>query len=232
MMNYYQHHIGDFIRDTSRLTDSQCMAYLRLIWIYYETEEPFECDIDAVAFKIGASASDVRQLTNIFFFEHNGKFHHSRCDKEILAFRDKSKKAKKSANARWDNANAMRTHTERNANAPVFDANQEPVTSNHKPIKETKESCTKPVASAPAPVPTPAETQITIPTNKNGNEFPILKTKMAEWEATFPGVDVPLTLVEIRQWCVDNPSKRKTDKGIHSFINRWLAREQNGGRYG
>ncbi len=164
-MNYYQHHIGDFIRDTARLNDSQCMAYLRLLWMYYETEQPLECDIDALAFKIGANASDAHQIIKHFFFEHDGKWHHSRCDKEILAFREKSKKAKESASARWNNAkamrthdeefdnaagcermrthkndcedaqklgekhpNAMRTHTERNANERVFDANQEPVT--------------------------------------------------------------------------------------------------------
>jgi uncharacterized protein YdaU (DUF1376 family) len=127
-MNYYQHHIGDFIRDTARLTDQQSMAYLRLIWLYYETEEPLEIDEDALAFKTGANALDVHQILKHFFFQHEERWHHSRCDKEILAFREKSKKAKDSANARWKNADAMRTHTKRNANEPFFDANQEPVT--------------------------------------------------------------------------------------------------------
>ena len=127
-MNYYQHHIGDFIRDTSRLTDSQCMAYLRLLWMYYESEQPLECDIDAIAFRIGANANDVQQIIKHFFFDHDGLWHHARCDKEILAFRNKSEKAKNSANARWNNANAMRTHSKRKANERVLDANQEPVT--------------------------------------------------------------------------------------------------------
>ncbi len=127
-MNYYQHHIGDFIRDTARLSDSQCMAYLRMIWIYYETEESLEDDANAIAFRTGANASDVQQILRHFFFQHDGRWHHARCDREILAFREKSEKAKKSADARWKNANAMRTHSERKANEPVFDANQEPVT--------------------------------------------------------------------------------------------------------
>lgn len=133
-MNYYQHHIGDFIRDTARLTDSQSMAYLRMLWLYYETEQPLDTDVDAVAFKIGANASDVHQILRHFFFEHDGKWHHPRCDKEILAFREKSDKAKKSADARWKNANAMRTHTDSNANASKIDANQEPITNNQEPI--------------------------------------------------------------------------------------------------
>lgn len=107
------------------------MAYLRLIWIYYETESPIENDVDAVAFKIGANASDLHQILKHFFFLHDdGLWHQARCDKEILAFRDKSDKAKKSANARWENANAMRTHSDRNAGEPLLDANQEPRTNN------------------------------------------------------------------------------------------------------
>lgn len=133
-MNYYAHHIGDFIRDTSRLTDQQTIAYLRMLWMYYETETPFENDADAIAFKIGANASEVHQILKYFFFSHDGMWHHSRCDKEILAFRGKSEKAKKSADARWNNANAMRPQCERNANASKTHAstmltnNQEPIT--------------------------------------------------------------------------------------------------------
>jgi len=136
-VNFYQHHIGDFIRDTSRLPDSQCMAYLRLLWMYYDTEQAIANDVDAVAFKIGANALDVAQIFKHFFFLHDdGLWHHPRCDKEILAFRVKSEKAKNSANARWENAEAMRTHSERNANGGKPDANQEPITNNHKPSNQ------------------------------------------------------------------------------------------------
>jgi uncharacterized protein YdaU (DUF1376 family) len=100
--------------------------------MYYETESPIENDVEAIAFKIGAIASDVRLILAHFFFLHDdGLWHQSRCDKEILAYRAKSKKCKDSANARWSNANAMRSHTERKADALFFDANQEPRTNNH-----------------------------------------------------------------------------------------------------
>lgn len=132
-MNYYSHHIGDFIRDTARIPDAQCMAYLRLIWMYYETESPIQNDIDAVAFKIGANVADLKLILAHFFFLHDDNcWHQSRCDREILEYRAKSKKCKDSANARWKNANAMRTHNERNADEPKIDANQEPRTNNHK----------------------------------------------------------------------------------------------------
>jgi uncharacterized protein YdaU (DUF1376 family) len=66
-MHYYQHHIGDFVRDTSRLTDSQCMAYLRLIWMYYDTEKPLPDDPEGLAFQVGASDQDVRLILKHYF---------------------------------------------------------------------------------------------------------------------------------------------------------------------
>ena len=129
-MHYYQHHIGDFVRDTSRLTDSQCMAYLRLIWMYYQTQTPLPNDPEGLAFQVGANDQDVRLILK-HYFEIDGDFYrHKRCDKEIARFKEKSEKAAKSANARWSNAGEMRTHTERIANERVLDANQEPRTKN------------------------------------------------------------------------------------------------------
>ena len=129
-MHYYQHHIGDFVRDTARLTDTQCMAYLRLIWMYYNTEKPLPDDPEGLAFQVGASDQDVRLILK-HYFEIDGDLHrHKRCDKEIADYHSKKEKAAKSANARWNNPNAMRTHTERTANERVLDANQEPRTKN------------------------------------------------------------------------------------------------------
>lgn len=129
-MYYYQHHIGDFLRDTSRLSDSQCMAYLRLLWIYYDTERPLENDPDRLAFQVGANPADVRQILQHFFFLEDGVFHHARCDSEIAQYHAKSDKARESANKRW-HGKTMRTHNKRNAKALKNDANQEPITNNH-----------------------------------------------------------------------------------------------------
>ena len=130
-MKFYPHHIGDFIKDTARLNDSQSMAYLRLIWEYYANEMPLDNDCNAIAFKIGSSASDVEQILRHFFFLHDGKWHQSRCDTVIAEFYAKSEKARTSANIRWEekkkNANALRTHNERNANEPKNDATHNPI---------------------------------------------------------------------------------------------------------
>jgi uncharacterized protein YdaU (DUF1376 family) len=130
-MKFYPHHIGDFIKDTARLNDSQSMAYLRLIWEYYATEQPLDNDCNAIAFKIGSSASDVEQILRHFFFLYDGKWHQSRCDTVIAEFYAKSEKARTSANIRWEekkkNANELRTHSDRNANEPKNDATHNPI---------------------------------------------------------------------------------------------------------
>jgi hypothetical protein len=71
------------------------------------------------------------------------------------------------------------------------------------------------------------QVQIEIPTNCTGTLMPITKSKVSEWEISYPQVDVPATLLEIRQWCIDNPTRRKTASGMYSFISRWLSKEQN-----
>jgi uncharacterized protein YdaU (DUF1376 family) len=141
-MYYYPHHIGDFISDTARLTDSQCMAYLRLIWAYYDTENPLENDCDALAFKIGATSSDVALILKHYFKLEENQWVHDRCEKVITEYHSKADKARNSANARWKNANAMRTHTERNANESLLDANQEPITNNQEKTKDVTPSAT------------------------------------------------------------------------------------------
>ena len=137
-MHYYQHHIGDFIKDTTHLDDHQLATYLRMLWAYYTSESPISSDFEDVAFAMRTDEKTVRLLLRHFFTESPDGWHHTRCDKEIADYHEKAEKAQKAANARWSNAKAMRTHTERNANEPVFDANQEPITNNQEPIKRQR----------------------------------------------------------------------------------------------
>ena len=138
-MHYYPHHIGDFISDTSRLTDGQCMAYLRLIWHYYDTEQPLENDPESLAFKIGAQVNDVNLILKHYFIFDGEVWRKTRCDAVISEYHGKADKARKSAQSRWKNAKAKQTDSERNANASPdnakateIDANQEPITNNQK----------------------------------------------------------------------------------------------------
>jgi uncharacterized protein YdaU (DUF1376 family) len=86
-MNYYQHHIGDFIRDTSRLSDSQCMAYIRMIWMYYESEQPLPNNLRTIAFKVGADEETIGLILDSFFKLDGDVWRQTRCDQEINEYR-------------------------------------------------------------------------------------------------------------------------------------------------
>jgi len=87
-MHYYQHHIGDFIKATNRLTDSQCMTYLRLLWMYYDTEKPLDNNPELIAFQLGTTAKEIELLFKAFFIidESLLTVSHKRCDIEIKEF--------------------------------------------------------------------------------------------------------------------------------------------------
>ena len=63
----------------------------------------------------------------------------------------------------------------------------------------------------------------------DGSEYGIREQDVAEWQETFPNVDVMQQLRSMKLWCRDNPKKRKTKNGIRRFITNWLDREQNRG---
>lgn len=69
---------------------------------------------------------------------------------------------------------------------------------------------------------------VSIPLN-DGTEYPVSQEQCQEWAGVYPAVDVIQQLREMREWCLNNPAKRKTAKGVRSFITRWLAKEQDWG---
>jgi uncharacterized protein YdaU (DUF1376 family) len=139
-MHYYQHHIGDFLKDTANLDDHQMATYLRMIWSYYGSEKPFDDDCEGIAFAVRSDEKTVRLILKHYFELAEDGWHHNRCDREIDQYQAKAGKARESANARWKNAKAMRTHNERNAIESKKNANQEPRTNNQQPrtLKEPK----------------------------------------------------------------------------------------------
>jgi hypothetical protein len=67
---------------------------------------------------------------------------------------------------------------------------------------------------------------IAIPLNDR-SEFHVTQEFFDEWVAAYPAVDVMQQLRNMRQWCMVNPSKRKTRQGVARFIVGWLSKEQD-----
>ena len=146
VVHYYHHHIGDFIKATARLTDAQSMAYLRLIWMYYDRERPLPDDIEALAFQLGIDEKTVQLILVSYFRLEDGCWHHTRCDAEIKEYKQlihkRSKAGKASAEHR---ANTSSTPVEQVSDTQPTDVqltnNHEPVTINH--IKEKRPRSTR-----------------------------------------------------------------------------------------
>jgi hypothetical protein len=58
-------------------------------------------------------------------------------------------------------------------------------------------------------------------------EFGITEEMVREWSTAYPGVDVMQQLRQMRVWAQANPTKRKTHRGLASFVVRWLTKAQN-----
>lgn len=90
------------------------------------------------------------------------------------------------------------------------------------------ETVPKPLRNTPVPDPVPVPTSggdsehVMIPL-ENGEEHPVTDAELAEFRAAYPRIDVLAELRKARAWCVANPSKRKTSRGVSRFLNSWLS---------
>jgi uncharacterized protein YdaU (DUF1376 family) len=130
-MHFYPHHIGDFLKDTSSLTPEESYYYLRLIWLYYDTEKPLPDDVNALAFKIGARGKEdcIRTLIQIYFrYDSDLKSHtHQRIDAEIRKYQGKAASAKRANQIRWGSEKDVKSDLKSDADQ-IPTKNQEPIT--------------------------------------------------------------------------------------------------------
>lgn len=156
-MNYVQFHVGDWDSSTRLLSPLEKGIYIDLLMLYYSVERPLmrsECERISRAYAPEEKTA-LEYVLDRFFHREGDVYAHHRCDEEIAKASEKSKKAAKSAQARWNkaakgpassvsdtnglqngctcnadaDANGMRTHSERNADAMLTN-NQEPITNN------------------------------------------------------------------------------------------------------
>jgi uncharacterized protein YdaU (DUF1376 family) len=152
-VNYYERHIGDYLKDTAHLSLLEHGVYGRLLDVYYTRESPIP--VAQVERLIGVRSKEERaalqDVLTEFFVVDGDVLRHARCDREIARYQDKQRKAAASANARWKKvdaqsernakagANAMRTHmrTHSEGNAP---SNQTPDTNNQGALVEHQQA--------------------------------------------------------------------------------------------
>lgn len=60
----------------------------------------------------------------------------------------------------------------------------------------------------------------------DGSEHPVTLVEITEWKAAYPRIDPLAESRKARAWCIANPAKRKTVRGVATFLNGWMARAQ------
>lgn len=86
-MNFYKFYVGDYVRDTKRLTIRQDGVYRRLLDEYYATETPLPLDHEECYRIVVATNDDERADVDLildrYFFELDGCYHNEKADSLI-----------------------------------------------------------------------------------------------------------------------------------------------------
>lgn len=63
----------------------------------------------------------------------------------------------------------------------------------------------------------------------DGSEFQVTDADVTKWAPVYPAVDVLQAVLRMREWCLSNPTRRKTRRGVRGFVTTWLGRDQDKG---
>jgi uncharacterized protein YdaU (DUF1376 family) len=92
-VNYYEHHLGDYLRDTAHLTMIEDGAYRRMLDAYYTRERPLPADVKDICRLVRATSKTeriaVETVLGEFFFASESGWRHKRCDEEIDRYLEK-----------------------------------------------------------------------------------------------------------------------------------------------
>lgn len=147
-MNFYPHHIGDYISHTAHLSNEEDLAYRRLIELYYQTEGPLSLDVAAAAraIRMRDQKDAVEAVLSEFFVVTESGYQHGRCDEEIAKYHGQIEAGKRGAAKRWGKGKDREPIG--TLLAPQCDPNSnQNQNQNHEPIKST------PLVDAVAPTP-------------------------------------------------------------------------------
>lgn len=122
-MHYYEFNIGDYMRDTAHLDEMEDLAYRRMLDLYYLKESPLPKSIPEIAklIRMRTHSESIANVLREYFTLTDSGYINAKANDTLIKIYDKSEKAKKSAEKRWElqrlkNANALQTDSERNAN--------------------------------------------------------------------------------------------------------------------
>ena len=217
---YLPLYTGDYRRDTAHLDCAEHGIYLLLLMHCWDSKGPIPLDERKQAGICGArSGSEIEALRRVlreFFVRMDDGWYNRRIQRELERAEAISGK-RKLAGRKGFQAKAKHLLSKSRANASI------PTPIPILPLPLNLEE-SKPLASRDQE---PSRSAACLMPLVGGKHWAVDPKFLAELELAYPAVDGPATLLEIRAWCLSNPTKCKTERGVRRFINRWFERTQN-----
>jgi uncharacterized protein YdaU (DUF1376 family) len=136
-MRFYPFHVGDYQAHTSHLTDTEDLAYRRMLDLYYLNQKPLPNDPARIArlIRMPAAVNEIDGLLKEFFVLQGDCYTNKRCDQEIASFIKQKDGGAKGARIRWDKVRQKGGNSQPNGEGngegnatPIATKNQEPRT--------------------------------------------------------------------------------------------------------
>ncbi|MCW7541462.1 DUF1376 domain-containing protein [Aquabacterium sp. A7-Y] len=162
-MNYYQHHIGDYLTGTAHLSWLEDCAYRRLLDLYYRREQRIPSDIAEACRLVRATTTAQRRavecvLKEFFTLTETG-WSQRRCEEEIQKAQDITARAR--ANGSLGGRPARSETQPEPKKAPVKEATENPPET--QPVSAKNPELTQ--VKAPNPIP---NTNTSVPNGTDG----------------------------------------------------------------
>ena len=207
------------------LSDEQAGKLIRILFAYFETWEEPQIEDGMIKMVFAMVSADMKAA------DENWK---KMCSRNAENGRKGGRPRKAEEPTETEGNLQKPTETEENPQKPTgfFGNPQEPKKAKVKvKVKEKVNNISnnllytaaEPVAEAPAQAEADCES---IPLN-DGTEWKPTQEQFEEYERLYPGVDVKQAFRAMRGWCLSNPTRRKTRRGVTAFVTSWMNREQN-----
>ena len=200
-MNYWERWIGDWKRKTAHLSAEAKGVYGEMLDHEYATHKALPLDLESTYRIAAASTQSERKAVDRVLAEF-----YIKTESGYVNGRAQQEIAKRTAyvEAQRGRANARWHQETEEVKQPKLRGN-----GSHKVLDDTS----------------PIVERIPL---LGGEEFEVRESFAAELTRLYPNVDIPATLRQMRGWCIGNPTKLKTPRGIKKFITGWCERDQNG----
>lgn len=138
---------------------------------------------------------------------------------------------KRGAQGRWPRANANEVGGQQDGNGQanaIAVSEQKMADKEEIRVEEKRVEKETSLGASPQSGAAQEKTAIGLPLN-DGSEFYVTKSDFAEYVLLYPAADVEQELRSMRGWLISNPTRRKTRKGIMSWVGNWICKAQDRG---